>query len=349
MANVSSETFGQTEDGRPVELFSLKNSNQVEIQVTNYGGIVTSLCVPDREGKMGDVVLGFENLSGYLKDSPYFGCIVGRYGNRLAGGRFTLDGIEYRLATNDGENHLHGGIHGFDKKVWNTETTQGGVRLSYLSQDGEEGYPGNLQVSVDYSLSDQNELKIEYFAETDRATYLNLTNHSYFNLAGAGSGPILDHKLKLNADRFTPIGDGLIPTGELRDVAGTPLDFRDFHVIGERIGLNDPQLVYGLGYDLNWILNDWDGSLQAAAIVYEPESGRLMEVDTTEPGVQFYTGNFLDGSHVGKGGKVYQYRSGLCLETQHFPNSPNQSDFPSTVLKPGESFESMTVFRFSVR
>ncbi len=349
MAKVSSEDFGLTEDGQSAELYSLKNSNQVEIQVTNYGGIVTSLCVPDRDGKMGDVVLGFENLSGYLKDSPYFGCIVGRYGNRLAGGRFTLDGTEYNLATNDGENHLHGGIRGFDKKVWNAEPTKDGVRLSYLSQDGEEGYPGNLTATVDYSLSDQDELKIEYYAETDRATHVNLTNHTYFNLAGHGSGDVLGHELTLHADRFTPINEGLIPTGELQAVSDTPMDFRTPRIIGERIEQGDRQLVFGGGYDLNWVLNDSDEGLRTAATVLESGSGRLMEVDTTEPGVQFYTGNFLDGSHIGKGGKVYQHRSGFCLETQHFPNSPNQRNFPSTVLKPGETYQSTTVFRFSTR
>jgi aldose 1-epimerase len=299
------------------------------------------------------VVLGYPTLDGYLKPHPYFGAIVGRVGNRIAKGKFTLEGVTYKLATNDGENHLHGGIKGFDKVVWNAEPVREdsavGVKFSYLSKDGEEGYPGNLSCAVTYWLTNNNELKIEYQATTDKATPVNLTHHSYFNLAGQGQGDILNHQLEILADRFTPVDKGLIPTGELRSVEGTPMDFRQPHTIGERINSDDEQLKFGLGYDHNWVLNKTSDSLALAARVYEPATGRVMEVRTTEPGLQFYCGNFLDGTLTGKEGRVYKHRYGFCLETQHFPDSPNQPKFPSTILRPGETYNTETVYRFSTK
>jgi aldose 1-epimerase len=345
--------FGTTPAGEDVELYTLRNTHAVEVRITNYGGIVTRLLVPDGDGIPGDIVLGYDSLSSYLAGSPYFGAIVGRYGNRIARGRFVLDGTEYTLARNNGENHLHGGLKGFDKVVWQAEPYEGeaetGLRLSYVSDDGEEGYPGRLSVTVTYALTNENELRIEYQAETDKPTVVNLTHHSYFNLAGHDSGDILGHELELAASRYTPVDSGLIPTGELRPVAGTPMDFREPISIGARIEEADEQLRFGGGYDHNFVLDGYDGSLRFAARVYEPTSGRVMEVYTTEPGIQFYSGNFLDGSNVGKGGTPYEYRSGFCLETQHFPDSPNQPQFPSTVLRPGERYESTTVYRFTVR
>ncbi len=347
------EPYGTTGDGAPVQLYTLSNANGVRVAITNYGGIVTRLLVPDRDGNLGDVVLGYDSLSDYLTASPYFGAIVGRHGNRIAKGRFTLDGVEYRLATNDGANHLHGGLKGFDKVVWDAEPYRAedevGLRLSYVSEDGEEGYPGRLAVTVTYALTNSDELRIEYRAETDKPTAVNLTHHSYFNLAGHASGDILGHELMINADQFTPVDEGLIPTGELRDVTGTPLDFRSATAIGARIDEDDEQLRFGGGYDHNWVLNDYDGSLRLVARGHEPTSGRVMEVSTMEPGMQFYSGNFLDGSNVGKGGAPYQHRAGFCLETQHFPDSPNHPEFPSTVLRPGEVYESTTIYRFFVR
>jgi aldose 1-epimerase len=345
--------FGTTPAGEDVELYTLRNTHAVEVRITNYGGIVTRLLVPDGDGIPGDIVLGYDSLSSYLAGSPYFGAIVGRYGNRIARGRFVLDGTEYTLARNNGENHLHGGLKGFDKVVWQAEPYEGeaetGLRLSYVSDDGEEGYPGRLSVTVTYALTNENELRIEYQAETDKPTVVNLTHHSYFNLAGHDSGDILGQELELAASRYTPVDSGLIPTGELRPVAGTPMDFREPISIGARIEEADEQLRFGGGYDHNFVLDGYDGSLRFAARVYEPTSGRVMEVYTTEPGIQFYSGNFLDGSNVGKGGTPYEYRSGFCLETQHFPDSPNQPQFPSTVLRPGERYESTTVYRFTVR
>jgi aldose 1-epimerase len=347
------EPFGTTRDGEDVELYTLTNSDGVEVRITNYGGIVTHLLVPDRDGVPGDVVLGCDSLSGYLEGTPYFGAIVGRYGNRIARGRFLLDGVEYSLATNNGDNHLHGGSRGFDKVVWAAEPYQAeseaGLRLSYVSEDGEEGYPGRLTVTVTYALTNENELRIEYLAETDKPTVVNLTHHSYFNLAGHDSGDILGHELELAASRFTAVDSGLIPTGELRQVAGSPMDFRERLSIGARIDAADEQLRFGGGYDHNFVLDAYDGSLRFAARVYEPTSGRVMEVYTSEPGIQFYSGNFLDGSNVGKGGTPYEHRAGFCLETQHFPDSPNQPHFPSTVLRPGERYESTTIYRFSVQ
>lgn len=341
---VTKSSFGRMSDGAGVDLYTLK-SGRLEAAITNYGGIVVSLKVPDRTGKSADVVLGFDNLDGYLKKNPFFGALVGRYGNRIANGRFTLAGHEYTLPKNDGNNTLHGGLHGFDKKLWNARMQGDGIVLTYISKDGEEGFPGNLSTTVRYTLSG-NELKIDYEAATDKDTVVNLTNHSYFNLAGQGEGDILKHEVMIAADRFTPVDRGLIPTGELRPVQGTPFDFRTPHAIGERIEGDDEQLKFGRGYDHNWVLNSGGGSLKLAARVRESGTGRVMEVLTTEPGMQFYTGNFLDGSVTGKNGKVYQKRYAFCMETQHFPDSPNHPEFPSTVLKPGQKYHTTTVFRF---
>ncbi len=345
------ESFGTTKDRAEVSLYTLTNSNGLEISITNYGGIVTRLLIPDRTGEPADVVLGYDALEAYLLDSPYFGSLIGRYGNRIGGARFTLDGVEYSLAANNGENHLHGGLRGFDKVVWSGEpystADEVGVRLRYVSEDGEEGYPGRLSVAVTYALTDANELRIEYAAETDKATIVNLTHHGYFNLAGHASGDVLGHELMLNARRFTPIDAGLIPTGELKDVAGTPMDFLAPTTVGARIDQDDEQLRFAGGYDHNFALDDYDGSLRLAARVREPLSGRVMEVYTTEPGIQFYSGNFLDGSNIGKGDVAYEHRTGFCLETQHFPDSPNKPHFPSTVLRPGDTYKSTTIYRFS--
>jgi aldose 1-epimerase len=351
--DIKKQPFGNMVDGTPVDLYTLTNANGVEARVSNYGGTVVSLMVPDRNGAFEDVVLGFDTLEEYVEKSLYFGCIVGRYANRIAKGRFTLDGVEYTLAQNDGENHLHGGIKGFDKVVWQAKQFERddavGLELAYLSKDGEEGYPGNLSVKVIYSLTDDDELKIEYSATTDRPTVVNLTNHSYFNLAGQVSRDILGHELTIYADRFTPVNGTLIPTGELRSVVGTPLDFSEPVAIGSRIEQDYDQLRFGKGYDQNWVLDNPEGSLTLAARVHEPTSGRIMEVYTTEPGLQFYSGNFLDGTATGKGGIVYHKRFGLCLETQHYPDSPNKPGFPSVVLRPGEEYVQTTVYKFSAR
>jgi aldose 1-epimerase len=347
---IERQAFGKTPDGTSVDLYTLINANGVEVKITNYGGIVVSLMVPDRNGKMGDVVLGYDNLDGYIKNNPYFGCIIGRYGNRIAKGQFTLNGVEYKLAQNNGENNLHGGIKGFDKVVWSAkEVPVGngvGLELTYLSKDGEEGFPGNLSVTVTYTLTNSDELKINYTATTDKDTVVNLTHHSYFNLAGAGEGDILGQVLKIDADKFTPVDKGLIPTGELKNVKGTPMDFTQPTAIGARINQEDEQLILGRGYDHNWVLNNRGGLLALVARVTEPKTGRVMEVFTTEPGMQVYTGNFLDGSITGKGGKVYQQRYGFCLETQHFPDSPNKPEFPSTVLKAGGKYATTTIYKF---
>jgi aldose 1-epimerase len=336
-------SFGTLPDSRAVDLYTLKNRNGVEVTITNYGGIVTSVKTPDRAGKMTDIVHGFESLEGYLKPHPYFGAIIGRYGNRIGKGEFTLDGKKYTLAKNNGPNALHGGLKGFDKQPWTARIDRQTLVLTYVSKDGEEGYPGNLTAQVTYTLTDANELKIEYAATTDKATVVNLTNHSYWNLAGSGTN--LNHVLRLDASRFTPVDSGLIPTGELRPVAGTPFDFTKPTPIGARIDSSDEQIRLGKGYDHNFVLNNGGGGLALAARVSEPASGRWMEVWTTEPGVQFYTGNFLDGSVSGKGRK-YDFRSGFCLETQHFPDSPNQPSFPSVVLKPGQTRRSTTLYKF---
>lgn len=340
--------FGKTRAGEPVDLYTIRNASGLEASITNFGAIVTSLKTPDSSGKMTDVVLGFDTLDGYLGENPYFGAIVGRYGNRIAKGRFTLNGKEYKLATNNGPNHLHGGIKGFNKVVWQAQPAgDASLKLTYVSKDGEEGYPGTLTATVEYALTDANELKISYLATTDKDTVLNLTNHSYFSLAGEGTSDILSHRMQIHADRFTPVDSTLIPTGELRAVAGTPFDFRQPHAIGERIESADEQIKFGRGYDHNFVLNGAAGTLRPAARVTEAKSGRVMEVLTTEPGVQFYTGNFLDGTLKGKGGKPYKHRYAFCLETQHFPDSPNQPKFPSATLKAGQKYQSTTVYKFS--
>lgn len=343
--------FGMLE-GQLVKLFTLTNASGAQVSITEYGGIVVSLKVPDRDGNLGDVALGYDNLDAYVQDTPYFGAITGRYANRIAAGRFEIDGAAYELPVNNGPNSLHGGIKGFDKVVWKGEPTApgDGVAFRYVSVDGEEGYPGKLDATVTYTWTDANELKIEYLASTDKPTVINLTNHSYFNLKDGGASTILEHELMINADRYTPVADaGAIPTGELASLDGTPLDFREATAIGERIEEENEQLGFGSGYDHNYVLNASEEDITVAATVYDPSSGRVMEVLTEEPGVQFYSGNFLDGHHVGKGGVAYERRSGLCLETQHFPDSPNQPNFPSTVLRPGETYATSTIYRFSTR
>jgi aldose 1-epimerase len=338
---IEKHPFGALPDGRVADIYTLASS-EVEAQITNYGGIITSLKVPDSAGEWGDVVHGFETLDGYLGKQPYFGCIVGRYANRIGGAKFRLDGKDYPLAKNDGLNSLHGGVKGFDKVLWDAEVERSSLKLKYLSRDGEEGYPGNLKVAVNYTLKDA-EFSLDYEATTDKPTVLNLTNHTYFNLSCAGD--ILDHELTLDADLYTPADQGLIPTGEVKKVAGTPLDFRQPRRIGERIEARHDQIFNGGGYDCNWVINGEAGRLRRAATVRDPASGRAFVVLTTQPGTQFYTGNFLDGTLSGKG-KVYARRSALCLETQHYPDSPNQPSFPSTVLRPGEKYHEKTVFRF---
>ena len=350
---ISKESFGKTADGESVDLFTLTNRNGMEARITNYGGIVTTLTAPDRNNKYADVVLGFNDLDSYLKGHPYFGALVGRYGNRIAKGRFTLNGVEYKLAVNNGENHLHGGIKGFDKVVWTARSMRTklgpALSLTYLSKDMEEGYPGNLTVKVVYTLTNNNELRIDYSASTDKDTVTNLTHHSYFNLAGEGTGDILNHQLLLKASRFTPTDAGSIPTGELRNVQGTPFDFLKSTAIGARINQDEEQLKFGGGYDHNWVVNGRAGALRQAASVYESTSGRVMDVWTTEPGIQFYTGNFLDGTLTGKSGKAYARRNGFCLETQHYPDSPNKPKFPTTTLRKGTTYRSTTIYRFSAR
>lgn len=349
---IRKQPFGKTAEQKPVDLFTLTNAHGAEARIMTYGGIVVSLKVPDRNGNLQDVTLGYDSLEGYLKNnSPYFGALIGRYGNRIGKGKFSLAGQEYRLAANNGENHLHGGNRGFDKVVWKAKEVRSkdgvGLELAYVSKDTEEGYPGNLSIAVVYTLTNSNELKIEYTATTDKETVVNLTNHAYFNLAGKGK--ILDHEVMINADQFTPVDRGLLPTGELRSVKGTPMDFRKPTAIGARIDQQDEQLVFGKGYDHNWVLNRTHSKLALAARVQDPSSGRVLEVLTTEPGIQLYTGNFLDGTIKGKGGQVYQQRAAFCLETQHFPDSPNKPSFPSTILKPGQKYTSATVYKFSTK
>ncbi len=337
--------FGNVDDKQVFE-FTLTNKNGVEVKILNYGGLVTHLMVPDKKGTIEDVVLGYDSLQDYIKDTPYFGAIVGRYGNRIANGQFSIDGKTFNLAKNNGPNHLHGGIKGFDKIVWDAEDfikpEAAGVILTYLSPDNEEGYPGNLNIKITYTLTNENELKIDYEAETDKPTVLNLTHHSYFNLKGHGNGDILDHRMQIFADRFTPVDADLIPTGELKEVEGSAMDFRTPAAIGARIAQ-----VEG-GYDHNYVLNNTDGNIRLVAKVIEPETGRSMEVYTDQPGIQFYSGNFLDGSNIGKGGKPYKKHFGFCLETQHFPDSPNHENFPTTILRPGEKYKTQTVYKFGV-
>jgi aldose 1-epimerase len=347
-AGVEKKSFGKTQDGTPVDLYSLTNMGGSVAKIMTYGATLTELHVPDRNGKLADVVLGFDNLDGYLAGHPFFGSTVGRYANRIAKGKFTLDGKEYTLAVNNGPNHLHGGLKGFDKAVWKAETISNidgpSVRFTHVSPDGDEGYPGTLNVAVVYTLTNRNELKIDYTATTDKPTQINLTNHSYFNLAGGGD--VLGHELRLHADRYTVPDDTLIPTGEIKPVRDTPLDFTTTHLIGSRI----KQIPASIGgYDHNYVINGGGGSLARAAHVYERSSGRAMEVLTTQPGVQLYTANFLDGKLKGKGGAAYSKHAAFCLETQHFPDSPNKPSFPSTVLRPGQTFRSTTVYRFSTQ
>jgi aldose 1-epimerase len=351
LAQFSRQSFGQDKDGVQVDIFTLRNSKGAEARICTYGGIVVSLKVPDRDGNLGDVVLGYDKLADYIKDSPYFGAMVGRYGNRIAKGKFTLDGQEYTLATNNFPNALHGGLKGFDKVVWTPKimTTPEGtaLELSYVSKDGEEGYPGTLSVTAVYTLTDDNALKLEYTATTDKDTVVNLTQHSYFNLAGKGD--ILKHVVMIPASKFTPVDSTLIPTGELRPVEGTPFDFRKPTAIGARINENDEQFKFGNGYDHNFVIDKPPGELGLMGRVYEPTTGRVLEVLSTEPGLQFYSGNFLDGSNKGKGGWVYKFRDALCMEPQHFPDSPNHPEFPSVVLKPGQTYHNTIIFKLSVQ
>ena len=352
--SMEKKVFGTTADGKTAELYTLKNKNGMQVSITNFGATVVSIVVPDRAGKMADVALGYDDLAGYELNKNYLGVLVGRYGNRIAHGKFSIDGSEYTLAKNNGDNSLHGGIKGFNKAMWEAkDVSKGGeaaVEMKYVSKDGEEGYPGNLSVTVVYTLTSKNELKIDYSATTDKKTVVNLTNHTYFNLAGQGNGDILKQELMINADTFTPVDSGLIPTGELKKVEGTPFDFRKATAIGARIDANDEQIKLGGGYDHNFVLNRKAATgLSLAARVSDPTSGRTMEVWTTEPGVQFYTGNFLDGSFKGKGGIAYQKRTALCLETQHFPDSPNHPSFPTTLLKPGEKYHTTTVYKFEAK
>jgi aldose 1-epimerase len=348
------DPFGKTSDGRPVDLYTLTNGKGMEVAITSFGGAVVALKVPDRKGKVDDVVLGYDNLEGYVSDKAFLGALIGRYGNRIAHGKFVLDGITYTLPKNDGDNTLHGGPEGFNKRVWKAKDVSSkegqALELTYLSTDGEAGFPGNLAVKVVYTLTNQNELILAYSATTDKDTVVNLTNHSYFNLAGQGSGDILNQKLMMRGNRLVVVDSSLIPTGELRPVKGSPFDFTHETAIGARIEEGDPQLKIGHGYDHTWVLDTPTKSTPAlAAEAYEPNSGRVLQVLTTEPGVQFYTGNFLDGTIHGKGGKVYKRRYAFCLETQHFPDSPNHPVFPSTVLKPGQTYATTTIFKFSTR
>jgi len=351
-ASIARDTFGTMPDGTAIEAFTLTNAHGIRLRAITYGGIITSLETPDRHGQPGDIVLGFDTLDGYLSDPPYFGAIIGRYGNRIAKGRFTLDDETYTLATNNGENHLHGGLRGFDKVVWDAapfDNEQGvGVIFRHTSPDGDEGYPGTLNVEVTYTLTADDELVVDYRATTDKATPVNLTQHSYFNLAGDGAGDVLGHVLQIDASHYTPVDAGLIPTGEIAPVEGTPFDFRTPTAIGARIDADNEQLKLGGGYDHNFVLDRASDGLVHAARVVEPASGRTLDISTTEPGLQFYSGNFLDGTITGKGGHVYNHRNGFCLETQHYPDSPNQPEFPSTILRPGEEYRSQTVFRFGV-
>ncbi|HPF37473.1 MAG TPA: aldose epimerase family protein [Phycisphaerae bacterium] len=357
LGSVTKESWGRLPDGQSAHLYTLKNAAGMTIKVTDYGGIIVSLTAPDRNGKFADIVLGYDTLDAYVANNPYFGAAIGRYGNRIAGGRFTVDGKSCTLETNNEPGgipcHLHGGVKGFDKVMWDVEAIVRdgavGLKLHHMSPDGAGGYPGNLDVTMHYWLSDDNALRIEFEATTDQATPVNLTNHSYFNLGGHDSGAILNHDLMIRADHITAVDKGLIPTGEMMSVDGTPFDFRTPTAIGKRIGVDDAQLKVGPGYDHNFVLSRWDGKLRSAVIVHEPRSGRTLEIETTEPGIQFYSGNFLDGSNVGKGGHAYLYRTGFCLEPQHYPDSPNQPSFPSTILRPDERYSHTSVYRFTAK
>ncbi|NJX15702.1 galactose-1-epimerase [Tamlana crocina] len=350
---ITKSEYGKMPDGTIVEQYVLKNANGVEMAVITYGGRITSLKVPNKNGEFENVVLSFDKLDGYLGDNPYFGALIGRFGNRIAKGKFSLNGEEYSLATNNGPNHLHGGLKGFDRVVWSAEPIENGespaLKLTYLSAEGEEGYPGNLNVTVVYTLTNDNTLEVDYSATTDKATVINLTQHAYFNLTGDFSKDILNHEVAINADAFLPVDGTLIPTGEIRKVAGTPFDFTSAKTVGKEINAENKQLELGNGYDHCWVLNGENGNLRLAASAFDKESGRVMEVFSTEPGMQFYTGNFLDGTLAAPSGGTYAKRSGFCFETQHFPDSPNQKDFPSVVLNPGETYTSKTSFKFSVK
>jgi aldose 1-epimerase len=352
-ASIVKTIYGTTKDGKAVEKYTLKNANGMEIDIITYGGIITRWTAPDKEGVYKDIVLGYNTLEEYEASNPYFGALIGRYGNRIAKGKFSLNGTDYQLTVNDGENHLHGGKIGFDKVVWkakeNTLDKGVGLMLSYLSKDGEEGYPGNLTSVVKYTLTDDNVLEVDYQATTDQETIVNLTQHSYFNLTGDFNQTILDHEIVINADQYLPVDNTLIPTGELKEVNDTPFDFRTAKSISQDINTTDDQLTKGKGYDHCWVLNDQDKGMREIASAYEPQSGRLLEISSDEPGIQFYTGNFLDGTLPSKTGGTYANRTGFCLETQHYPDSPNQPDFPSVVLKPGETYTTKTVFKFSTK
>jgi aldose 1-epimerase len=354
IAGITKETFGKISETETADIFTLRNAAGMTVRISNYGGIIVSWTAPDKDGNFEDITLGYDSLTSYQKSSPYFGALVGRYGNRIAKGKFTLDGKTYNLAINNGENTLHGGVKGFDKVLWEALTVDGEepqLVLNYMSKDGEEGYPGNLSVEVIYTLTKDNSLKIDYKATTDKATVVNLTNHAYFNLAGVKNiAPVLDHKVTFNADKFLPVDKTLIPTGELKSVTGTPFDFTKAKKIGLQINdTTDTQIKYGGGYDHCWVLTDTTKNLRLAATVHEPKSGRVMEVYTTEPAFQFYTGNFLNGSNLGKNAANYTKRTGFCIETQHYPDSPNQPKFPSTVLRPKETYQTSTIYKFLVK
>ncbi|MDT0676855.1 aldose epimerase family protein [Autumnicola musiva] len=348
---IDKSDYGTTPNGENVEMYTLTNNNGMEVKIITYGGRITSLTAPDKNGEYQDVVLGFDSLEQYTKDNPYFGALIGRYGNRIAQGKFSLDGEQYSLPQNDGENSLHGGEKGFDKVVWTATPVEGenSLKMSYTSEDMEQGYPGKLETIVTYTLNENNSLDVKYEATTDKKTIVNLTQHSYFNLSGNFSEDILNHKVEINADKFIPVTENLIPTGEIKSVEGSPFDFREPKIVGQNIEAENQQLKRGLGYDHCWVLNEQESGMRFAASAYDPESGRYLEVHTDEPGIQFYTGNFLDGTLPAKGGGTYGKRTGFCLETQHYPDSPNQEGFPSVVLEPGEKYTSNTSFKFSAK